>query len=323
MGLEDAKGTSMAFVTPEAKESLAVIGSLLDGGSYPVVHNGGIVRPSNPSVQRQPQGKEKEDDATRRQRRSAARSRKRSTRGKGPTSGSRTASATSRVGGDVLRADYEGQVTRLAEAYPTLRSFPDPEGMWLLARSSIISGLAREATFLVALPYQPGAGPRAWGFWAAASRHWWIGPRHTNFQDGSICAYSPDDGAWSDGGDLTTLLDLYSVWALRQLHLEIFDRWPGKQYTMCGADPRVQAYYRLREFGDDELCGCGSESRRYAECCKPLDLQYDVTQLMSFFLRSIPGGFTSRQPPTSVVGFVEGRSALPRLVDVHSNIVSA
>jgi hypothetical protein len=49
----------------------------------------------------------------------------------------------------VLRAAYEGQLTRLAEAYPTVRTFPDDDGMWLLANSSIISDLAREATFLV------------------------------------------------------------------------------------------------------------------------------------------------------------------------------
>ncbi len=250
-------------------------------------------------------------------RRSAARSGKRSARREGPPRGSRQAGAASRIGGDVLRATYEGQVTRLAEAYPTLRTFPDDDGMWLLARSSIISGLEREATFLVALPYRSGPGPRAWAFWTAAGRSRWIGPRHTNFQDGSICAFSPDDGAWSDGGDLRTLLDLYSVWTLRHLHLEIFGRWPGKQYGLYGADSRAQAYYRRIECKDDELCGCGSETQRYAECCKPSDLQWDLIHLMSLFLHQVPEGFLGRRPPPSVLGFVEGRSALPRIADVH------
>lgn len=222
----------------------------------------------------------------------------------------------------MLRAGYEGQVKRLVEAYPTLRTFPDDDGMWLLARSSIISGLARETTFLVALPYRSGAGPRAWAFWTASGRSTWIGPRHTNFQDGSICAFSPEDGAWSDGGDLRTLLDLYSVWTLRHLHLEVFGRWPGRQYGLYGADPRVQAYYRQKECEDDELCGCGSETRRYAECCKPSDLQWNVLELMSLFIRQIEGGFSSRRPPASVVGFIEGRSALPKIADVHIQIAS-
>lgn len=60
--------------------------------------------------------------------------------------------------------------------------------MWLLARSSIIPGLARETTFFVTLPYRSGVGPRAWGFWATAGPSRWIGPRHTNFEDDSICA---------------------------------------------------------------------------------------------------------------------------------------
>jgi hypothetical protein len=189
--------------------------------------------------------------------------------------------------------------------------------MWLLARSSIISGLAGEATILVALPYRSGVGPRAWGFWTAGAETRWIGPRHTNFQDGSICAFSPDEGAWPEGGDLRTLLDLYRVWTLRHLHLEVFGRWPGKQYGLFGVDAGVQAYYRQRECNDDELCGCGSETRRYSECCKPSDLQWDIFQVMPAFLRQTNGGFQSRRPPPSVVGFIEGRSALPKIADVH------
>jgi hypothetical protein len=100
----------------------------------------------------------------------------------------------------MLRAAYEGQVTRLAEAYPTCQTFADDEGMWLLARSSIISGLAGEAAFLVALPYRSGLGPRAWGFWTAGAETAWIGPRHTNFRDGSICAFSPDEGGGPKAG---------------------------------------------------------------------------------------------------------------------------
>ncbi len=239
-----------------------------------------------------------------------------------PSDGSRPARAASRVGVDVLRAAYENQVTRLAEAYPTARAFPDDDGMWLLARSSIISGLVRKATFLVALPYRQGLGPRAWGFWTIGTEARWIGPRHTNFQDGSVCAFSPYEGAWSEGGDLRTLLDLYSVWALRHLHLEVLCRWPGKQYGLFGVDPGVQAYYRLIECKDDELCGCGSETRRYSECCKLSDQQWNILELMGMFLRHVEGGFQSRRPPPSVVGFIEGRSALPKIADIHLQMAS-
>lgn len=247
----------------------------------------------------------------------AARSRKRAARGEGAAGRSWAPGAPPRVGGDVLRVAYEGQVIRLAEAYPTLQTFSDDDGMWLLAKSSIIEGLQRKATFLVALPFRSGPGPRAWGFWSCDEESSpWIGPRHTNFRDGSICAFSPNDGAWFEGGDLRTLLDLYSVWALRHLYLEICGRWPGKQYGIVGADPRAEAYYRQRECQDDELCGCGSETRRYADCCKASDLQCDFIQSASLFLQHT-GGFDTRIPPPAVVSFVQTQSAVPNMADVH------
>jgi hypothetical protein len=295
-----------AALAPEARAVLQQVGAALDEHRLLRVHIDGLVALN----------KEENGDERQGKRRSEARSRERAARRKGPPPGSRPAGTASRVGGDVLRVGYEGQVTQLIEAYPTLQTFPDEDGMWLLARSSIISGLAREAIFLVALPYRLGPGPRAWGFWTAAGQPRWIGPRHTNFPDGSICAFSSDDGAWSDGGDLRTLLDLYSVWALRHLHLEVLGRWPGKQYALFGADPRAQAWYRRIECKDEELCGCGSETRRYAECCKPSDLQGNIEELTSVF-RHWTGGFANRKPPASIMTFVEGRSAIPRIADVH------
>jgi hypothetical protein len=321
-----------ASLAPDARAVLQQVGAALDEHRRLRVHTHGRVALDEKSLtatlakENGNEGQREKGPAARSRKRPAPRKGpsggSRPPRGARPSRGSRPAGAASRVGGDVLRAAYEGQVTRLAEAYPTLQTFPDDDGMWLLARSAIISGLAREATFLVALPYRSDVGPRAWGFWTADGRHWWIGPRHTNFQDGSICAFSPADGAWSDGDDLRTLLDLYSVWAFRHLHLEFFGRWAGKQYTVYGAHPLVQAYYRRIECQDDELCGCGSETRRYADCCKPYDHQLDIIKLMPIFLRHVPGGFTSRQPPASITGFVEGQSSLPRIADVHLQIVA-
>jgi hypothetical protein len=86
---------------------------------------------------------------------------------------------------------------------------------------------------------------------------------------------------------------------------------------MHGADARVQAYYRLIECKDDELCGCGSETRRYAECCKSSDLQLNLAEIAPMFLRTASGGFQTRSPPRSVIDFIEGRATLPRLQDIH------
>src|SRR5258707_5411496 len=149
-----------APLAPETRAVLQQVGAALDDHRPLRVHNHGLVAldQESPTATR---AKENGDEGQGK-RGSAARSRERPARRKGPPRGSRPAGAASRIGGDVLRVAYEGQLTRLAEAYPTFRAFPDDDGMWLLARSSIISGLAREATFLVALPYRFGPGPCAW-----------------------------------------------------------------------------------------------------------------------------------------------------------------
>jgi hypothetical protein len=308
-----------ATLAPETRAVLQQIGAALDERRRLRAHIHGLITVDNKcalATLTKEIGNERQA-----KRGSTTRSRERAAGGKGPSGRSRPTSARSWVGGGALQAVYEGQVTRLAEAYPTLKTFPDENGMWLLVRSSIISGLPREATFLVALPYRPGATPRAWAFWIAGAQTRWIGPRHTNFRDGSICAFSPHEGAWFVGEDLRTLLDLYSVWAVRHLHLEVLGRWPGKQYALLDADPRAQAFYRSSECKDDELCGCGSETRRYFECCKPSDMRADFVQTATIFLQAVPGGLLTRRPPPSVVGFIEGRSALPRIADVHLQFV--
>ncbi len=304
-----------ASLGEDVRALLREVGTALDQQRPLRVHVYGLITVDELSpvaTQTQENGNERQSA-----RRSSARSRKRTARRQGAAIGPWAAGTSPRLGGDVLRACYEEQMKRLAEAYPTLQTFLDDDGMWLLAKSSVIPGLPREATFLIALPYKSGPGPRAWGFWTDAAGHSrWIGPRHTNFRDGSICAFSPNEGAWSEGCDLTTLLDLYSVWALRHLHLEVIGRWPGKQYGLIGADPNADAYYRQRECRDDELCGCGSERRRYADCCKASDLRCDFIESASLFLQHT-GGFESRVPPPSVVSFVQELSAAPKMAEVH------
>lgn len=296
--------------------ALQQIGNALDVGHRLRVHNHGLV-----ALDQEAHIIDLEEENRyegKRKRRPAAGSRKRAARWKRPSNRSRQAGAATRVCSGDLNVAYKEQIARLAEAYPKLKTFSQDDGIWLLAQSSIIPGLAWEATFLVALPYKSGLGPIAWGFWTQSDLYSWIGPKHTNFHGGSICAFSPLDDTWSEGDDLRTLLDLYSVWALRHLHLQFLGRWPGKQYSAVGADPLVQAYYRRVECKDDELCGCGSETNRYRECCKPADMRLNVGQLMSHFVKQIEGGFSTRLPPPSIIEFIEGSSPLPQIANVHN-----
>ena len=181
--------------------------------------------------------------------------------------------------------------------------------MWLLARSAVVHGLDREAVFVVALPYDPLAGVRAWGFW---DRHClafaqWIGPRHTNFPDGSICAFDMRDGTWRHGDSVVPLLDLYSVWAARQLHLDFFGRWPGSQVARW-------PYERLLETHADELCSCGSLDKTYAQCCRPKDQQRNFIADALRYIRDTAGG--KRQPPDAVIKFLRTQVSPPDLSEL-------
>lgn len=307
-------------LTSGTETLLRQIGAVLsfkEAGSLRVLVGGEVI-----STQINPEMQKENENERQRKRRPSARSRQRSPGRQGPPRGSRPSGATARFGGD-FRDAYEGQLGFVREAYPSLQILPDSNGMWLLAKSTVLRGLTREATFLVAIPYKRDLAPRAWGFWTGSGRApRWIGPRHSNFGDGSICAFAPQDDVWHGGGNLTTLLDLYSVWALRHLYLEVFGLWPGKQYTLIGTEPGLEAHYRLSECQDEELCGCGSETLRYADCCKPKDQKWNRFQLIGRFMATMPGGFGSRKPPAGILAFVEGRAPIPAMKDVHVQLLA-
>lgn len=248
-----------------------------------------------------------------RPRRPTTGSRKRSSRREGAPRGSRTTGPLTRLGRGQLRKAYQESLVQLELAYACPKIFYDDDGMWLLANSSVLEGLDGKATFLVGLPFASGAAPRAWAFWKSSDGHRWIGPRHTNFMDGSICAFSTEDRVWTVGGSLVSLLDLYSVWVARQLHLTEFGRWPGRQY---GPHP----FYRLVEFRPGELCGCGASGRCYFDCCRPHDLRYDLAQLHASFRKEFGGELKDRAPPPAVGAFISGTGPIPRLRDVHEGL---
>jgi hypothetical protein len=177
------------------------------------------------------------------------------------------------------------------------------KGMWLLVPSRLLSGLRQHALFLVGVSYG-GAAVRSWAFWRdPVVRLAWIGPRHTNYPDGSICAYEPSDDTWIYGDPLVELLDLYSVWAVRHLHLLSFARWPGAQAVH-------RPYERLLEINAEEHCGCGGPAS-YAECCRPADSASDrIRDAVDFMFWS---GGASRSPPRAVVDFAARQGGLDSL----------
>lgn len=287
---------------PNTLNLLRKIGDCLERNIFPNVSDGGIVQvPSDARLSPLSMGTEKSDGYS--TRRSEARSRERPTRWEGSTQRSWTSGKTSQVIRPSLQSFYEEDLGNVCEAYPDTRVWRCTDGLWLLSKSRLIEGLDNSVTFLTGLSYTEPNMVRSWGFWAGAI---WIGPRHTNFPDGSICAYEPRDFTWQIGESLVPLLDLYCLWALRQFHLQEFGYWPGKQSVHL-------TYERLNEFEDCEFCGCGSD-KKYPDCCKLDDLSKKKLSVAIEYITQTGG---TRSPPREIISFMQGVSSLPSLLSIY------
>lgn len=305
------RGEALTLISSRHKTSgsmhtLETIGHQLDRDIFPRVANGGIVMPDDDAVPQLLWAKEKKHETSRPRRPDAGTWTRTTGWQRSPDRRGPPRNPSSLVCSD-LKAYYENGVTELQQAYPGTTVWYQPEGLWLMAESALLAGSCRRAVFLTGIPYVRTFTVRAWGFWVGIpfAHPVWIGPRHTNFHDGSICAFEPTDGTWMLGDSLTSLFDIYTCWAVRHLHLLTFGCWPGRQVVH-------HAYERILELKPGELCGCGS-SRRYEECCRRQDLGRDlIVAANDFMLRT--GG--RRAPPESVKEFILGRSGVPNITDL-------
>lgn len=267
------------------------VGGQLDAGVFPDVYNGGIVAPSRPT-QSSSNKHEVRNDVERWTRGSEARSWERAAGRQGPTGGQGSAGTRAPLVGQRVLEAYEQELADVRSAYPGARLWRQGSGIWLRTEAQLIPGLDRRAIFLTVISPSNNL-VRSWGFW----RHGriistWIGPRHTNFPDGSVCAYEPRDRTWVLGEPLIDLLDIYSVWAMRHLYLESIGRWPGPQAV-------GHPYERIVELRADELCGCGNSRTTYGECCWRHDRSRDRLADAVDFLRRLRFNPT-RAAPISV-----------------------
>jgi hypothetical protein len=261
------------------------IGAQLDRGIFPRVTSGGVVTPGDVAALQSP-GEEYHSVKRETSVGSQERPRRQETsRGSRPTG-----HAASLIGRD-LEVSHEKAIEDVSNAYPGTVTWWQEDGVWLLCESAVLSGLDRAATFLVGISYR-NALARAWGFWhESAVSVKWIGPRHTNFPDGSVCAFAPADGTWRVGDPVVELLDLYSVWALRHLHFEVFSHWPGPQTDFL-------PYERMTEVRTTELCTCGS-GRSYEKCCWSRDQSRD--RLAEAIRFGVLTGGVHRAPPIEIL----------------------
>ena len=271
-----------------AVQRIETIGSQLERGIFPRVFDGGFVAPSVSAIPFS-MGAELNHVRSETSLRLGPWTSGRRTPGAWASreGAARTPSETSSIECTGVPQHYKSELGEVHAAYPGTCVWSSEEGIWLLSESSVVSGLKQAAVFLTAVSWSFKAA-RSWGFWRESSINVrWIGPRHTNFPDGSVCAFDRDDQTWVYGEPLVNLLDLYSVWALRHLHLNLFRRWPGPQSV-------PHPYERRSELKADELCGCES-GKQYGACCLPHDVKRTVVpDAVSFTLRYLGG---VRQPP--------------------------
>lgn len=287
-----------------ALDMLARIGDQLDQHVFPCVANGGVVVLNDSAV---PSTRSTEKNHGREQKRGPAAGPRQGTTGRqGSPGGPRPSGDAASVIGSGFQAQYEVELRALEGQYPGAQFWHQEDGIWILTPSHLLLGIQQHAMFLTGISF-PGQSVRSWAFWAAAVAFpEWIGPRHTNFPDGSICAFEPLDGVWVFGDPIVHLLDIYSVWALRHLYLREFGRWPGHQSIHFAGE-------RLLELRGDEHCGCSNGDRLYADCCMPSDLVGNRVAMVLDFLW-VTGGV--RRPPEAIKRFVRSNQQPPSLGDL-------
>lgn len=287
---------------------LQTIGEELDQGKSPRVGDSGIVMSSEaPALSTFTNEDQNYDNS--RPRRSEAESGEGPTRGQGTSRGQgatrrqgSTNTAASVVSSDVS-AKYEAELDLVQAAYPGTQIWRQDCGFWLRTEALLLTGLQQKAVFLTGISPQKNA-VKSWAFWSyGCIGYQWIGPRHTNFPDGSVCAFEPLDGTWVMGEPLVALFDLYSLWALRHLYLQQFGRWPGPQAL-------AHPYERIMELREDELCGCGTYHKRYGECCSQKDQSLNKISVAVNFLAQVN---PEREPPSIIVASICNHTTPPQL----------
>lgn len=176
------------------------------------------------------------------------------------------------------------------------------DAVWLRVPALLLTRLGHGAVFVVVLiPALQLA--RGWAFWDYGCMGLQpIGPRHTNYGDASICAFDERDGTWSYGDSLVLLLDLYSVWAVRQLFVREYGNWPGPQGSFS-------PFERLREYGDNERCGCDTPAGAYVDCCKSSDLRLMASGKGEYIVEAL----LPRCVPSAIKTYAHG-SSLPTII---------
>lgn len=232
-----------------------------------------------------------------------------------PWSGQRAAERPRRAAGEAHNFRSEAaerafgtELRILAQHYAAL-AIEDQNGLWVVAPSAPLGRDGPQIHFLIAFPFDRSVIPRGWAFDRIGRQARPMALKHTNFPDGSICAFMADEGAWAPEDGMTALVDHYSVWAVKSLHRQHLGWWPGKQFGAC-------ALYRRMEFMPLEQCGCLS-GKRYRDCHQGADLVVDEGSARREFRLMFKSDYHDRAMPSSILDAAKsGWKKMPQIKDV-------
>ena len=110
------------------------------------------------------------------------------------------------------RRTYWPELQQLKDEYPNSVRVKDRLGIWYMVPVFPLGKAGPCAMMITGIPDDTNARILTWGFWASDRRTAWIGPRHTNYPDGSICAFVENELVWRDGDPLLPYYDNLSEW---------------------------------------------------------------------------------------------------------------
>lgn len=235
---------------------LEEVGRHIHAGGQPFVFDGGRVGLSQCDYE------DNEDEQRQAAFRPPARSREGQRARSGPRAGARSYSDAFSSG--ALEAAFGTEFRVLVRQYKAVK-FEEKDGFWVVIKAKPFGFDGPQAHILLAVPSDRSILPKAWAFEAVGTQPRAFPPKHTNFPDGSICAFDPKRNVWNSSHGLLALVDHYAVWLVKSWHRTILGWWPGGQDGVC-------AFYRRREFVPNELCGCGS-GVAYGLCHRQADIQ--------------------------------------------------
>ena len=281
---------------------MRLLGHQIDAGNQPFVFDAGFV---NQNLDSESEAKNEFESYTRNRSQAGPRQGQRARSRSGP---SREAEPfRSRA----IEEAHGAEFRLLAQHYKVL-GFEDPNGLWIAITANPLGPSGPQANFMVGVPTDKTITPRGWAFCRIGPAASLFPLKHTNFPDASICAFTKASKAWSATDGLLSLIDHFSLWAVKSWHRMALGSWPGPQVGAC-------ALYRRNEFTSGEWCGCES-GRRYGACHEYLDSKVEKAiarrQFRSLFLCE----YEDRQPPKGIIDAARSRwKQLPDMAGIFAH----